>query len=64
MRMSAGIQLAKKFRENLKIFGRITNSLAKDKQIEDNWRNFKNSAESRHLLNDIDPKLSGVSVIQ
>ena len=31
MRMSAGIQLAKKFRENLKIFGRITNSLAKDK---------------------------------
>ena len=59
MRMSAGIQLAKKFRENMKIFGRITNSLAKDKQIEDNWRNFKNPAESRHLLNDIDPKIIG-----
>ena len=57
MRESAGIQLAKKFQEKLKIFGRITNSLAKEKQIEDNWRKFKTPAQSRHLLNDINPKI-------
>ena len=57
MRESAGIQLAKKFQDKLKIFGRITNSLAKEKQIEDNWRKFKTPAQSRHLLNDINPKI-------
>ncbi len=57
IRASAGIKLAKTFKENLKIFGRITNSLVKEKQIEDNWRNFKNPPHSRHMLNDIDPKI-------
>jgi oligoendopeptidase F len=57
IRESAGIQLAKRFQEKLKIFGRITNSLAKEKQIEDNWRKFKTPAQSRHLLNDINPKI-------
>ncbi len=57
LRESAGIQLAKKFQQNSKIFGRITNSLAKEKQIEDTWRKFKNPTQARHLLNDIDPKI-------
>ena len=57
IREHTGTQLAKKFKENLRIFGRVMNSLAKEKQIEDHWRKFNTPAESRHLLNDIDPKV-------
>jgi len=52
-----GIRLSEAFKKNIKIFGRITNSLAKEKQIEDSWRKFKSPDSSRHLLNDIDPKI-------
>ena len=57
VRQSAGILLAKELQNNLKVFGRITNSLAKEKQIGDSWRKFKKPDEYRHLSNGVKPKI-------
>ena len=53
----AGIKLSESLKEKIKIFCRITNTLAKEKQIEDEKRNFSDPAASRHLANSIDPKI-------
>ncbi|WP_421979831.1 M3 family oligoendopeptidase [Roseibium sp.] len=42
------------FSENLRTFALITNTLAKDKEISDRWRNFKDIADSRHLANRVE----------
>lgn len=47
--------LAKTFGENIKLFTLITNTLAKDKEISDRWRGFKDIAEARHLSNRVEP---------
>ena len=49
--------LAKTFRENLRTFALITNTLAKDKEISDRWRGFEDVAESRHLANRVEPEV-------
>jgi oligoendopeptidase F len=54
-RKAAAMALAKVFGENLRIFTLITNTLAKDKEISDRWRGFKDVAESRHLANRVEP---------
>lgn len=46
--------LAKTFKENLRIFTLITNTLAKDKEISDRWRGFEDIADSRHLANRVE----------
>ena len=46
--------LAKTFRENLRTFSLITNTLAKDKEISDRWRGFEDIADSRHLANRVE----------
>ena len=46
--------LATTFRENLRTFTLITNTLAKDKEISDRWRGFKDIADSRHLANRVE----------
>ena len=52
----AGSQaLAKTFAANVKLFTLITNTLAKDKSISDNWRGFKDIADARHLSNRVEP---------
>jgi len=54
-RRRAGAEaLAKVFKENLRLFTLITNTLAKDKEISDRWRNFKDVADSRHLANRVE----------
>ena len=35
----------------MNVFVLVTNMLAKDKAISDDWRKFSNSASSRHLAN-------------
>jgi oligoendopeptidase F len=35
----------------------ITNTLAKDKDISDRWRNFKDIADQRHLSNRVEPEI-------
>ena len=47
--------LAKTFGENIKLFTLISNTLAKDKEISDRWRGFKDIAEARHLSNRVEP---------
>ncbi len=53
-RKAAAEALAKVFGENLRVFGLITNTLAKDKEISDRWRGFEDVADSRHLANRVE----------
>jgi oligoendopeptidase F len=41
-------------KNNLRTFALITNTLAKDKEISDRWRGFKDVADSRHLSNRVE----------
>ena len=56
-RKAAAEALAKTFKANLRLFAHITNTLAKDKEISDRWRGFKDVAESRHLANRVEPEV-------
>ncbi len=49
--------LAATFKENLRLFTLITNTLAKDKDISDRWRGFKDIADARHLSNRVEPEV-------
>ncbi len=40
--------------DNKRLFTHITNVLAKDKEISDRWRGFKDIADSRHLANSVE----------
>ncbi|MEQ1648870.1 MAG: M3 family oligoendopeptidase [Hyphomicrobiaceae bacterium] len=53
-RRVAAEALAKVFKENIRLFTLITNTLAKDKEISDRWRGFKDVADSRHLANRVE----------
>ena len=54
VRRRASDALVKTFRANLRVFGLITNTLAKDKDISDRWRGFHDIADSRHLSNRVE----------
>jgi oligoendopeptidase F len=54
VRKQASDALAKTFKENLRIFTLISNTLAKDKEISDTWRGFKDVADARHLSNRVE----------
>ncbi|MDH6233479.1 oligoendopeptidase F [Mesorhizobium soli] len=54
VRRKAAEALAKTFKENLRTFTLITNTLAKDKEISDRWRGFEDIADSRHLANRVE----------
>jgi oligoendopeptidase F len=56
-RKAAAEALAKTFKENLRPFALITNTLAKDKEISDRWRGFKDIADARHLSNRVEPEV-------
>jgi oligoendopeptidase F len=53
-RRKASEALAATFRDNLRTFSLITNTLAKDKEISDRWRGFEDVADSRHLANRVE----------
>lgn len=53
-RKKASDALAKTFKDNTRIFSLITNTLAKDKEISDQWRGFEDVADSRHLANSVE----------
>ena len=56
-RKAGAMALAKTFKENLRLFTLITNMLAKDKDISDRWRGFKDIADARHLSNRVEPEV-------
>src|SRR6185312_11893995 len=56
-RKAAAQALGKTFKENLRVFTLITNTLAKDKEISDRWRGFHDVADARHLSNRVEPEV-------
>lgn len=54
VRREAADAIAQTLRANMRIFGLITNTLAKDKEISDRWRGFEDVADSRHLSNRVE----------
>jgi oligoendopeptidase F len=53
-RQAAAEALSVTFKDNIRLFTQITNTLAKDKEISDRWRGFKDIADSRHLANRVE----------
>ena len=56
-RRKASEALAKVFKENVRLFTLITNTLAKDKEISDRWRGFVDVADSRNLANRVEKEV-------
>ncbi|MBK9082163.1 MAG: M3 family oligoendopeptidase [Rhizobiales bacterium] len=57
VRKAASMAIAATLGANLRTFALITNTLAKDKEIADRWRGFKDVADSRHLANRVEPEV-------
>ncbi len=53
-RRNAAEALASVFKDNVRLFALITNTVAKDKEISDRWRGFADVADSRHLANRVE----------
>jgi len=51
VRRKAAKALGKKFEKNVNLFSLITNTLAKDKEIDDRWRDFTEPQSARNLSN-------------
>ncbi len=49
--------LAQEFRDHISLFSRITNTLVKEKEVHDRWRNFPTPQSGRHLANRIEPEI-------
>src|SRR5690606_29699212 len=54
MRRKGAEALSETLKANIHLFTLITNTLAKDKEISDRWRSFKDVADSRHLANRVE----------
>jgi oligoendopeptidase F len=57
VRKSAAKAIGKVFGDNIRTFAHITNTLAKDKEIEDRWRKFKRPISSRNLSNYVEDEV-------
>lgn len=56
-RQKAAEAFAKTLGENTTLFARVTNTLAKEKEIEDRWRRLPTPQSGRHLANDVEPEV-------
>jgi oligoendopeptidase F len=57
-RREAGAKaLAAVFGQQSKLFARVHNTLAKEKEIEDRWRKMPTPQHGRHLSNDVEPEV-------
>ncbi|MEM9582674.1 MAG: M3 family oligoendopeptidase [Pseudomonadota bacterium] len=50
-------ELANVFGKNVKLFARVHNTLAKEKEIEDRWRGMPTPQTGRHLSNHVEPEV-------
>ncbi|MEQ8346070.1 MAG: M3 family oligoendopeptidase [Sneathiellaceae bacterium] len=57
VRRRTGQALGRTFAANQRLFGLITNTLAKDKEIEDRWRKLPAPESARHLSNLVEPEV-------
>ena len=56
-RKNATHELARVFGENIKIFTRVHNTQAKEKEIIDRWRKMPTPQMGRHLANQVEPEV-------
>lgn len=56
-RKKAALAIGQVLKDNGSLFTLITNTLAKDKEIEDNWRGFKRPISSRNVSNYIEDEV-------
>jgi len=56
-RKAAAMGLSKGLKDNQRTFALVTNTLAKDKEIEDKWRQFKRPVSSRNLANQVEDEV-------
>ncbi len=56
-REAAARALAEVFERNIKLFARVHNTLAKEKEIEDRWRKMPTPQTGRHLSNHVEPEV-------
>ncbi|MDV4145327.1 M3 family oligoendopeptidase [Shimia sp. FJ5] len=56
-REMAARELARVFAENIKIFSRVHNTAAKEKEVVDRWRKMPTAQTGRHLSNDVEPEV-------
>jgi oligoendopeptidase F len=56
-REAAARELARVFGANIKLFARVHNTLAKEKEIVDRWRRMPTPMHGRHLSNDVEPEV-------
>ena len=56
-REAASRALAAVFDKHIKLFARITNTLAKEKEIDDRWRKMPSPQYARHLANHVEPEV-------
>lgn len=56
-REAAARELAKVFGANIRLFSRVHNTLAKEKEIEDRWRKMPTPQTARHLANHVEPEV-------
>ncbi len=56
-REAAARALAQVFDKNIKLFARVHNTLAKEKEIDDRWRKMPSPQYGRHLSNHVEPEV-------
>ncbi len=56
-RETAAREVARVFGDNVKLFARVHNTLAKEKEIEDRWRGMPTPQTGRHLSNHVEPEV-------
>lgn len=62
VRKQAALAISKTLENNSKIFAFITNTLAKDKSVEDEWRGFNSPMASRNLSNFVEDEVVDILV--
>jgi oligoendopeptidase F len=56
-RRTAALSIGKELGTHARVFALITNTLAKDKDVEDRWRGFEGPASSRNLSNYVEDEV-------
>ncbi len=56
-REAAARALAEVFDKHIKLFSRVHNTLAKEKEIDDRWRKMPTPQTARHLSNHVEPEV-------
>ena len=57
VRKEAGQVVGRVMGENIRLFALVTNTLAKDKEIEDKWRNYPTPTSARNLSNRVEDEV-------